>query len=91
MGAPEALADDTTPEAIPELWQDAVPFYAAWLAFMNLVRSADADRMLEQYTTMMQRARRAATSSILQSQQSQGPDDVMAGRLGSGAPQGRAG
>lgn len=85
VAAPVDLVSDTTAEAIPALWQDAVPFYAAWLAYMNLLRNADADRMLQQYEMMMQRARHGATSPILPHQQSQGPDDVASGRLGGAA------
>lgn len=34
--APIDLIDDTTAESIPQPWQDAVPFFAAYLAFMEL-------------------------------------------------------
>lgn len=88
--APIPLVDDTTAEAIPELWQNAVPFFAAWLAFMNLLRQADADNMLKNYDMMMQRSRAAATSSVLAHQYSQSPDLVRSNRLGmSGQGQGQ--
>lgn len=82
VAAPIPLVDDTTAEAIPELWQNAVPFYAAWLAFMNLLRQADADNMLKNYDTMMARSRRSATSAVLSQNYSQVPDAVMDNRLG---------
>lgn len=72
---PIALADDSTPEAIPQLWQDAVPFYAAWLALMNLQRQADADKAFERYRMMMTIARASASPSEL-------PDNLPGG-LGS--------
>jgi hypothetical protein len=81
--APSDLAAAGSVErAIPPLWIDAVPFYAAWLGFMNLLRSADADRMMQQYATMMQRARLGATSGVLPGQSPQGADPMLGNRLG---------
>lgn len=62
---PILLVDDTTPEAIPGLWTDAVPFYAAWLAMMQLQRQADAHIMLTRYQELALRGRQEATSSEL--------------------------
>ena len=62
---PINLVDDTTPEAIPYPWTDAVPFYAAWLAFMSLQRQADADRMFSRYKELAQRGRQESTSEVL--------------------------
>lgn len=90
IAAPVALVDDSTPEAIPPLWQQAVPFFAAWLAFLNLLRQADADNMLKNYDMMMARSRRAATSSVLPSQYSQGPDPVAQNRIGAQQATGQA-
>lgn len=59
-GLPVDLVDDTTPEAIPEIWTQAVPFYAAYLALLERVdqRSEQiADRRLAFYRTLMRRAR----------------------------------
>jgi hypothetical protein len=72
---PIVLANDSTPEAIPQLWQDAVPFYAAWLALMNLQRQADADKAFERYRMMMEIARSSSAPSEL-------PDNLPGG-LGS--------
>lgn len=92
IAAPIPLVDDTTVEAIPPLWQNAVPFFAAWLAFMNLLRQADADAMLKNYDTMMNRSRVAATSAVLSQNYSQSPDMVRQNRLGiSGGGQQQAG
>lgn len=65
---PVPLADDTTPEAIPALWTDAVPYFAAYLALLSSqtgVRTAEADKMFERYQMFVERARRAATSAVL--------------------------
>lgn len=79
---PVALQDDTTPEAIPELWQDAVPYYAAWLSMQDLQRQADAEIMMKRFEDLMGRARRLATPSVLPHQFAGGPDLVLQGRLG---------
>lgn len=81
-GAPTPLATDADPEAIPPLWRDAVPFYAAWLAFKNLLRQADAEAMMANYKDLMTKARTAATPSVLPGQAAQGPDPVAMNRLG---------
>lgn len=62
---PVNLVDDTTPEAIPPLWTDAVPFYAAWLAMQNLQRQADAEMMLRRYESLVRRGRQFATPTEL--------------------------
>lgn len=62
---PINLADDTTPEAIPPLWTDAVPFYAAWLAMQSLQRQADAEMMLQRYESLVRRGRQFATPTEL--------------------------
>jgi hypothetical protein len=83
---PSPLATDGDPEAIPYLWTDAVPYYAAWLGLMSLQRQADADNrangMMKRYEDLMARARRAATPSVLPGQFAQGPDPMAANRLG---------
>jgi hypothetical protein len=65
---PVPLVDDTTPEAIPYLWSDAVPYYAAYLALLGSQtggRTAEADKMMERYKEFVSRARRAATPEVL--------------------------
>lgn len=62
---PAPLVDDTTAETIPQLWTDAVPFYAAWLAMQSLQRQADAEMMLKRYELLVRRGRQLATSSEL--------------------------
>jgi hypothetical protein len=52
---PVDLVDDTTAEAIPYPWTDAIPYFAAYLAYQNAQRPADADRMMAQYDMFMKR------------------------------------
>lgn len=54
---PVDLADDTTAEAIPSPWTDAVPYYAAYLAYDNSQRREDSARMFKDYERFMKRAR----------------------------------
>ncbi len=75
-------ASPATPDAIPALWDDAVPFYAAWRGMQNAQRQADADMMMARYKEMMARARSAATPSQMPGIYSQGPDPAMQNRYG---------
>jgi hypothetical protein len=52
-------------EALPYPWTDAVQYFAAYLAYTNAQRNADADRMWGLYQGFMQRARDIATPSAL--------------------------
>jgi hypothetical protein len=54
------LVDDTTPEAIPDPWTDAVPYYSSYLAFRNSQRQQDAvgaAGMLADYDRVMKECR----------------------------------
>lgn len=65
---PIALVDDTTVEAIPYPWTDAVPFFAAYYALLSAqapARQADAERMMQRYEEFKTRARRMSNPSIL--------------------------
>lgn len=65
---PIALVDDTTVEAIPYLWTDAVPYFAAYLALLSAqtgARTSEADAMFKRYQMFVQRARRASTPDQL--------------------------
>ena len=82
---PMALETDADPEAIPYLWTDAVPFYAAWLALLASqtgARSGEADKMLQRYGEMMTAARRSATPDILPDIWDQAPSPVRQNQLG---------
>lgn len=90
VGYPIPLADDTTAEALPYLWTDAVPYFAAYLALLSAqtgMRTQQADAMFKLYELFVQRARKAATSSVLpwQFEQTQAPGGINA------APQQTAG
>lgn len=54
---PIALVDDTTAEAIPVPWTDAVQYYAAHLAFYDAQRFDDAERMRKIYEEKMKENR----------------------------------
>lgn len=54
---PQNLAADTDVEAIPYPWTDAVPYRAAYYAFLQAQRFTDADRMYKEYDRSMKRAR----------------------------------
>lgn len=65
---PVNLVDDTTPEAIPYPWTDAVPYFAAYLALMSAQtneRMQYAEKLLELYKFFVSRARQFATSDVL--------------------------
>ena len=81
LGTPIPLVDDTTAEAIPAIWTLAIPFYAAWLGFQSLQRSADADKMMERFTQQMLFARNAANPSLMREDWQQSPDPMQANRL----------
>ena len=54
---PVDLVSDVTVEALPVPWQDAVKYYAAYLAYANAQRAADANLMLELFKAFVARAR----------------------------------
>jgi hypothetical protein len=59
--------DDTTPEALPYPWTDAVPYYAAYLAFMNSRRPMEAGNMFSIFENLMKRARSFSESTYIES------------------------
>lgn len=65
VALPDNLVDDNTPDVIPYPWTDAVPFYAAWYAYMAFQRQADADHFFVRYRDLMRRSRGEATSTNL--------------------------
>lgn len=82
---PVSLVDDTTVEAIPYLWTDAVPFFAAYYAFLSSqtgARQADAERMYNYYKEFLGRARQAANASINRFLYEQAGDPTQAAKLG---------
>lgn len=82
---PVPLVDDTTVEAIPYLWTDAVPYYAAYLALLSAqtgARVQDAARMFQLYQEFVQRARRASTPMVLPGMYPQQPNPSRGNQLG---------
>lgn len=64
---PIDLVDDTTAEAIPYPWTDAVPYYSAYLAFLNARRPEEARDKLNIYNMIMTRARAFSEPSFVPS------------------------
>ena len=62
---PVPLVDDTTPEALAVPWQDAVPYFAAYLAYLNAQRGTDADAMFARYQVFEARATQMTTPTRL--------------------------
>ncbi len=65
---PILLVDDSTIEAIPYLWTDAVPFFAAYYALMTSqmqARMNDAINYYKMYKEFIDRARQASNPSTL--------------------------
>ena len=87
---PINLVNNTTVEAIPYLWTDAVPFFAAYYAFMNLMQDDKAERMYSYYTRFVQRARRSANPSVGRSGYEQADDLTLPNKLGLSPKQGAA-
>lgn len=82
---PITLALDADVEAIPYLWTDAIPFFAAYYALLSSqtsTRQADAARMFEAYTTFVQRARQASNPSVNRYLYQQERDPTMIAKLG---------
>lgn len=76
---PIGLLADSDVEAIPYLWTDAVPFYAAYYALLSAqtsARMADGERYFQYYQQFVQRARDAATPDVLRYEYEQVPDPI---------------
>ncbi len=87
---PIALVDDTTVEALPYLWTDSVPFFAAYYAYLSSqtgARQADAERMFNHYKEFLQRARQAANPSVNRFQYEQASDPAQPAKMGIQRPQ----
>ena len=81
---PIPLVDDTTVEAIPYLWTDAVPFFAAYYALLSAQtneRMADAERYFNHYTKFVERARQASNPSVNRWIYRQAGDPAQAAKL----------
>lgn len=92
---PINLVDDTTAEALPYPFTDAVPYFAAYLALLSANEGPAAQSMYQSYERFMMRARSQATPSVLPEQYFGGEGAKLAGTntpiinpatLGGGAP-----
>jgi hypothetical protein len=82
---PQALAADIDVEALPYLWTDAVPYFAAYMALMTAQTSArlqQAQQLFQLYRLFMQRARAFANPDVTTDNFEQAPDMMTPGRLG---------
>ena len=62
---PVALVNDSTPENLAYPWTDAVPYFAAYLAYANAQRQSDSQKMLSLYNAFMRAARIGVTPEIM--------------------------
>jgi hypothetical protein len=62
---PIPLVDDTTVEAIPHPFTEAVPYYAAYLAYLNAQQQDMAEHMWTNYRRQMAEARSYSTPSMV--------------------------
>lgn len=83
---PIPLAAEADPEAIPYLWTDAVPFFAAYFALMSAqtnARMADAAQMYKgHYNEFMERARKQANPDVNNWIYSQAGDPAQGPKMG---------
>lgn len=82
---PVPLVNDATVEAIPQPWTTAIPYYAAYLAYLAAQtgdKEAMADKMLDRYTQFVARGRKFSTPEILPQTYSQTGNVVRANQLG---------
>lgn len=95
VGLPVALTTDSTPEAIEYPFTDAVPYFAAYLAYLNSQREQDAQQMLAKWAQFASWGTRQIISSVLADYYPGGRGTMMAAEhtlnIGIGGPQAPAG
>lgn len=77
------------PDAIPDLWSDAVAYFAAFLALLSAQtgqREAQADRMFQRYEEFVKRARQFANPDVNNSLYAQAQDPTLRSKLGAAGP-----
>lgn len=80
---PSALVNTTDVDAvIPYPYSDAVPYYAAYLAYMSAQRAGDAERMWAEYQKFAARGRQMSNGEVNPAQYPQNPNPTRAGQLG---------
>ncbi len=78
---------DDEVDAIPKYWDDAVPYFAAYLALLSAQtqqRSADANMMMERYGFFVDRARQFSNPRQAEYLYSQAKDETLPNKLGGG-------
>jgi hypothetical protein len=91
---PIPLIDDNTDEALPYMWTDCVPFFAAWYALLSSqmqARRQDAEAYYGYYQNFAQRARAAANPVVNRSLYEQSPNQTQMNKLGLQQPAGKGG
>lgn len=84
---PVPLVDDTTVEAIPVVFTDAVPFIAAWyilLGSQNQARRADAEGYYKYGMDYVGVGRTGSNPAVLRPQYEQADDPAQSGKAGAG-------
>jgi hypothetical protein len=79
---PLPMVDETTAEAIPYPWTDAVPYFASYLIYLFAQKQDSAKGMFDLYTTFMKRARQMANPSVNRGQYEQAADPTEIAKLG---------
>lgn len=90
---PASLAADTDPEALPYVWTDAVPFFAAYYALLSAQTSArmqEGEKYYGYYKEFIARARTAATPDVNSYLYQQTPDVTLPNKLGQSSRRGAA-
>lgn len=78
---PADLTSDASVDVIPDLFTLAVPYYAAYLAYLSAQRPDDAGNMFQKYRDHSGIARASANGYVLPYQGAQPSDPAAAGRF----------
>jgi hypothetical protein len=84
VGYPIDLEDDDSVDAIPKLWDVAVPYFAAYLALLSAqtgAREDSADRMANRYKVFVDRARQFSNPEVNTYLYPQSMDQTLANKL----------
>lgn len=65
VGYPIPLVDDTTAEALPLPWTDSIPYFAAYLAYLNSQRDRDAAQMFQLWQQFASWGTKQTTPTVL--------------------------
>lgn len=91
VGYPVPLLDDTTFEALPLPWTDAVPYFAAYYAYLNSQRESDAQQMLTRAEQFFSWGTKQTTPTVLPGYEQGGRGTMESAskitNIGSGMPQ----